>query len=120
MSSFQQNSNYSLGTAPVQTQSQNVDTGMMAQVAGGATTGATVGGPWGAIIGGAAAVGVGLLQGIFQQKLAEEDRAYKEQQAAKDRLRQAQMQQVQAPLQAAQGQSSALQSLVSNWGGTRR
>ena len=74
---------------------------------------------WPAVIAGAAVIGAGLLQGIFQQKQAEEERARQEQMRAEDELRKSPMMQIQAPLQASQSQSGALQQLANNWRGGR-
>lgn len=70
---------------------------------------------WPAIIAGAATVGAGLLQGIFNQKQAEEQRAYDYQMKQEEALRQAQMTQAQMPMQQANQTSGALQSLIANW-----
>lgn len=70
---------------------------------------------WPAIIAGAATVGAGLLQGIFQQKQAEEDRAYKYQMEQERKLDEAQKAQIQAPINNANQTSSALQALIANW-----
>lgn len=70
---------------------------------------------WPAIIAGAATVGAGLLQGIFNQKQAEEDRAYKYQMEQERKLDEAQKAQIQAPLNYAQSNAGALNALIANW-----